>query len=414
MEIQASEKNKLHSLFVMGCVTAFILSMVTLWHHLDIRNGIGFSDHQWLWSECVYTLHGIDSAEAVQHGIEIDGVILPDSTSTFPWTKILGILIHGAFLPYEWSCIYYVVLNFAVMSSLVLLVYRKMLATYQCHWSSICSVLLMLSSWYLTDWLVTNNNATMLCALLMIAILLQDSNELVSGVLLAFAMIKAQIALPFCFVWLLERKWKIIGTAAGIDIICWILSVLVTGVSPLRQLNNLLEMRVAMDENYLVYGIFDGLREAGIQATTVLFLSMSCGIIIIFLGYWILKKSGLDNRLWLKWSLPAMVSVFWFYKSQCDYNVLMIVALAIVEIWYFRKDVRTLLVCALTDIILLMKPISAISAGLATIRIVDREDVYYTVNRVDLYLKCIIYAVFFGYCVWCYRKNNKDVCSTAA
>lgn len=389
------EKKQRERVLLVISVFSFILSMMTLVLHLVESHGIGFADHQWLWAECACTLQGVDSAEAIQQGLVLPGITLPASTSTFPWTKILGILVHGSFLPYSLSCVYYVILNLVVLLAMLVLVYRYMLHSFDSHQVAIASLLLMLSSWYLTDLVISNNNATMFCSFVIIAILLEDEHEVASGVLVAFAMIKAQIVLPFCLLWLLRKRWKLLSVAAAIDIACWVASVMITGVPPLKQLNNILNMRVDMTEDYLVYGIFDGLRVFGISATVVLLLSMVLGCVVVIVGDLVSERYLPQNLLWIRCSLPAMVSVFWCYKSQCDYNILMIVALALVELWLIRSDKRSLVIVVCTLVALLMKPVALVSAVLGKLGLHDRASAYYIVNRVDLYMKCMVFFVFF-------------------
>jgi len=387
---------------------SFIVALISILIHLVKNKGLGFADHQWLWAECACTLKGIDSAEAIRQGIQVQGIMLPASTSTFPWTKILGVLIHGSFLPYDISCIYYVILNTVVLTTMIVLVYRYMREYSESNKVATVSILLMLSSWYLADLVTANNNATMICALIIIAIVIEDEHEVLSGVLIAFAMIKAQIVLPFCFVWLLKKKWKLLVTAAGIDIVCWLTSVVVTGVSPIRQLSNLVNMRVEMTEGYLVYGIFDGLRSFGVSSTMVLALSMFLGCILLVLGFCLTDRVLPKELKWFRWSLPAMVSVFWCYKSQCDYNILMIVALMLVELWCTNKESRTIVIVVIIEVLMLMKPISAVSAGLDWMGVINRDEAYYMVNRIDLYIKCISYflAYLFGVRVYCRRDKD--------
>lgn len=387
---------------------SFIVALISILIHLVENKGLGFADHQWLWAECACTLKGIDSAEAIRQGIQVQGIMLPASTSTFPWTKILGVLIHGSFLPYDISCIYYVILNTVILTTMIVLVYRYMREYSESNKVATASILLMLSSWYLADLVTANNNATMICALIIIAIVIEDEHEVLSGVLIAFAMIKAQIVLPFCLVWLLKKKWKLLVTAAGIDIVCWLTSVVVTGVSPIRQLSNIVNMRVEMTEGYLVYGIFDGLRSFGVSSTMVLALSMFLGCILLVLGFCLTDRVLPKELKWFRWSLPAMVSVFWCYKSQCDYNILMIVALMLVELWCTNKESRTIVIVVIIEVLMLMKPISAVSAGLDWMGVINRDEAYYMVNRIDLYIKCISYflAYLFGLRVYCRRDKD--------
>ena len=387
------DNNKNTKLLVLSIIT-FIVSLGSLAYHLIINRGIGFADHQWLWSECACTLRGVDSAEAIKQGLYFQDIVLPASTSTFPWTKILGIIVHGAFLDYQISIWYYITLNVGVMLWMLYLVYKNMRIKTRSKTLAVAAILLMLSSWYLVDWLISNNNATLICAFIIIAIILQDEHETWSGVLVAFAMIKAQIVLPFCLVWAMKKKWKLLGTAVGMDLISWLISVIVTGVSPVDQLLNLMHMRVEMNEGYLVYGIFDAFRSVGIPTTNVLFLSMLMGCLTVIIGYNALDRILPNQMIWTRWSLPAIVSVFWCYKSQCDYNILMIMGLAAVELWIYSTRRIGIIIYGIVLGVLLMKPFSFIVAVLDKIRVIDRDMAYYSVNRIDLYMKCLVYFLF--------------------
>lgn len=405
------ERFFLNNKLIILSLSTLSLAIITIVLHLIENGGIGFADHQWLWAECVCTLRGIDSAEAIKNGVFVQDVTLPASTSTLPWTKILGIVLHGSFLNFKYSKIYYALLNTIVLSGMFAMVYHYMHNYTKSKKNAIACVLLMLSSWYHTDFLINNNNATMVCAFIIMAILLQDNHEYLSGVLVACAMVKPQIVLPFCIVWVLKKKWKLLATASTIDAVCWGASGIITGVSPLRQISNILNMRVDMSEEYLVYGIFDALRFAGVSSITILVMSMVLGCLVTIVGYHVCEKLLPNRYLWIHWSLPAVVSVFWCYKSQCDYNILMIVALAVAELVLAKESRQTMGVAIATMISLLMKPVAFVFALSSYLGICSRTDGYYISNRLDLYLKCFAYAIFIFYAITVlkHQRGNADV-----
>lgn len=224
-------------------------------------------------------------------------------------------------------------------------------------WAAVICGTCVCSSWYITDWIQMGNNAGIVCFLTISAICLLDEHEMLSGILMGVAMIKPQIVLPFYVVFLIEKKWKVIGTSAVIVTFSWFASVLITGISPMRQLSNVLNMRVAMKGNYLVYGIFDSLRYRGISTTVVLFISMAIGIICCIGATAFLKKKELPQNLFFLYMVPAVVSVFWCYKSQCDY------------------------------IIWMMKPFALLSAVFGMLGVWNRVEMSYRINRIDLYVK---------------------------
>ena len=101
--MRISKEKKLNTLFYIGVFMALFMSLGLVVYYLFFV-GIGFIDHGWLWSECACTLYGIDSAQAIKEGLYIEGIGgLPVSTSTFPWTKVIGVFIHGSFLDYKSS-----------------------------------------------------------------------------------------------------------------------------------------------------------------------------------------------------------------------------------------------------------------------------------------------------------------------
>lgn len=300
--------------FEILIIVTVILSLLSLVGHL-VKSGISFFDHQWLWKECACTLRGIDAAQAIKEGLYLEGIgSLPVSTSTFPWTKVIGIFIHGSFLNFKSSCVYFVILNFVVLIMTIVLVYKKLLEEIQNQRIALLGAMLILSSWYLADGILPQNNGVLVCYLIVCIVCTIEKHEWIAGILLGIAMIKPQNVIPFYIVFLLMRKWKAIGTSAAIVFFSWAASVLITGVSPWEQLSNLLNMRVEMQDDYLVYGIFDQLRQVGVDTKIVLFLSMLLGIVVCFLfSKQCIKSEFIVKRCrFILYSAPAIVSVFGF------------------------------------------------------------------------------------------------------
>lgn len=385
------KKDSLFKLYIILCVG---LSMISLFFH--IKHGIYFSDHEWLWKECACVLKGIDPVEAIRQNMVFSDIgTMPPNTAALPWTKIIGIVIHGAFLPYQLSCIYYSILNLLVFIWMFYLVNKSLMKKYQDRQLALWGGINVLSSWYIVDWILVGNNAAIVCFLTVCAICLMDEHECVSGCLLGIAMIKPQIVVPFYFVWLFLKKWKAIAISAGIVIVSWLLSMMITGSPLFMQLNNLFGAALGLNEIYHVFGIFDSFRHIGVDTKVVMLMSMLFGITVcVCFSWYLLKKYEVESNMFLLYITPAVVSVFWCYKSQCDYNILMILAIAIVEIWYLsEKSWRVLVGLCVLEMVMLMKPFSAVNAVLAYAGVWNRNDMVYIVNRSDLYVKT---AAFFG------------------
>lgn len=193
------KKDSLFALYIMLCV---IFSMASLCFHL--KDGIYFSDHEWWWKECACVLKGIDPAEAIRQNMVFAdlGGSLPSSTATLPWAKVIGSVIHGAFLSYEASRIYYVLLNCLVFIGTICLIKKALVKKYKDEKLAWLGIISIFSSWYIVDWIQVGNNASIVCFCVISAICLMDDHEWIAGFLLGIAMIKPQIVLPFYIIWL--------------------------------------------------------------------------------------------------------------------------------------------------------------------------------------------------------------------
>ena len=164
----------------------------------------------------------------------------------------------------------------------------------------------------------------------------------------------------------------------------------------MMQMRSLFAMRVSMQDNYLVYGILDVLRQFGVKTSYVLFGSMLIGTLVCAITSFFISRSQIfQNNLFLSYLTPAVVSVFWSYKSQCDYNILIIAAVGLVEYWCSgHQSWRKLFLIAWMEILLLMKPFSLLSALSSVLLGTNRLGNVYLINRVDLYAKVVIYIIF--------------------
>lgn len=398
------KQRNLNIIFKIAIGIALLASICTVVLHL-FQDGIYFSDHKWYWQECACTLKGVDASVAIMQNLYFEDIgELPANSATLPWMKFIGIFVHGSFLPYEASCVYYMILNIVVFTVATVLIYKRLYSETKSRECALLGSASIFTSWYLTDWIQQGNNATLVCLLTIIIICIIDKYEILSGLLLGIAMIKPQIILPFYVVFLLRKKWKAIIVSAVMVIVSWGLSAGMTQMNPLTQLYNVLFMSFSYDQSFWIYGIFDSLQNVGLSSSFVMLLSMIAGVAVCAGFSWNSLKSEIcDNRLFFQYMTPAIVSVFWCYKSQCDYNILMIVAVGIVEFWYMsgEHNIKNLIGLIVLLAFVLMKPFSMINAIIGTVGIWNRAENIHMVLHIDLYVKSLLVLLFvFG------RKTN--------
>lgn len=385
-------------IFLIFCM---IFTMVSIVQHVLTR-GIPFADHEWYWKECACTMKGIDSATAIRNGMYIESIgQMPENTATLPWAKLLGTLIHGAFLPYKESIIYFTFVNVLVISVTAIVVFYSLSQKGLNRKEAGAAVLALGSSWYLVDLVTQGNSGTLLCFLVILSICLVEKHEIICGVLMAFTMVKPQIAIPFFVIWLLMKKWRLIVTSVSIVLLSWGMSAWITHTAPLQQLYSVFSMSLSYNQSFWIYGMLNPLRWLGMNTTTVLLLSMFLGLVVEVALFIYLRNRRFDTimtkSIFYVYAIPAIVSVIWCYKSQCDYNILLIVVLALVEEWYMYKEERSVKkLCALGFVvmILIMKPFSMLNALISLTGLFERERYIYLFLHLDLYFKTIVTFVW--------------------
>ncbi|MBQ9479792.1 MAG: DUF2029 domain-containing protein, partial [Selenomonadaceae bacterium] len=150
------------------------------------------------------------------------------------------------------------------------------------------------------------NAGSILCCLLLICCVECDRRPILTGILLSLAMIKPQTALPFCILFLLQRRYKILLTAAAIDLGAWLIASALTATSPITLLIEMLNANVGGGKN------FSGLMMVFFpdEPTKATCLSMLIGVIFLVVMH---RRSTDTNFLSMH---PACVTVsFWSYTT---------------------------------------------------------------------------------------------------
>lgn len=287
----------------------------------------GFSDHKWIWTECRVALLGTSPYQALREGTSVGGLSLYSHVSSLPWGLTLGTFLHGAFLPYEASVVWFFVWNVMIFVCMLFCVRRKLSKEGYGIITQISALLLLCSSWYYYDGLSVFNNGMLICFLCVIAACEVNECEWVAGLCMLFGMIKPQDVLPFLLTFLILKKWKPIVIAAIGTVLAWAVSAIWTGESPTAQLYGVISFASNPEESFHYEGILDPLRLLGVPSAVTLLASMLFGCAVLAWVVWFLRKNKCDSA-WVLYGACSIVAVFWCYKSPCDYLVLGLPAVA--------------------------------------------------------------------------------------
>ena len=315
-----------HDKFLMATVAIIVVMNLlpdALLYFLRDMTPAFFSDLKGQRALCAYTLHGIDPF--LQIGVEPpllpDVGAIPKNFGTSPWGLILGNIFYPAFLPLELAEIYFVALNIVLLSTTAFFVWdasRKISA----RLGVIALALFTLPATVMRTWWYGNAGGCIIC-LLMLCCVICERRPFLTGVLLSVAMIKPQVALTFCILFFLQRRFKVLLTAAVIDLGAWLIASSLTGTTPLNLLIEMSHINVAGS------GIFSGIfRLFFLEAPmTSIYLSMTVGtLFIIFLH----RRSTERNFLSM---YPACVAaMFWSYSTNNEDFIAVLPALCCFKI----------------------------------------------------------------------------------
>ena len=342
-----------------------------------------FGDHTMIYNECRMTLERISIADTAT------------VSCTWPWSRVLGIVIHGAFFDLTASRLYACVLYFIVIS-LTSIVVCKTIANKSIS-IRLSVILIFLSSWYYTYLVCAFNNGSMVCILIILALALIDEHPILTGIIMAFAMVKAQIAIPFFVIFLLRGKWRTINTSVIIVVGSWITYCFLTASTPIEQIINLLSGQMSeSDASFLRYGMFDFiLLFDNTKAFVALILSVVGGLILlVFMELKVIPAEMKKRYKYLSFVGPSICCLLWFYTTKCDYLILTIVALGLME-WWIRsqKSMRDTLFILCVFCCTIMNPTNILAQLLAKVGIINYSMAQPLEGRFDTILLLILMAV---------------------
>ena len=277
-----------------------------------------FDDLPTQWRVCVYTLRGIDlySLRGSKNFIPEIGSIYAGFHAA-PWGLLLENVFYAGFLEYEQAKIYFLVMNFIVILTASIILYRTIN-----NISSKSSFLAFLMSLLSADFLASTsagNAGGMICAILVISWAVCDEHPYTAGILLGLAMIKPQDALIICFMFLLMKRFVPLIVAAVIDIVAWFAVSVLTNKGMIELMREFL-FAPSSSVGRPFAGIFSLMFDNFLVAMG---LSMLAGIIFVCLMFMFIPEK---TPLFVK-SYPAFMALtFWSYSYLNDLYVLIIPA----------------------------------------------------------------------------------------
>ena len=318
-----------------------------------------YQDFLGQWKLCAYTLRGVNPYTLI--GVEVPAIeelgIIPANWGTTPYGLLLGNLFYAGFLamatatlipstPYsinkdltayreinsalEPAEIYFIALNVIVLSATAIIIFQTFKNfSRKFAWTS--ALLSIFSFAMLIPLIDTGNVSGIICCMLILICLLQENYPKLSGILLAFAMVKPQLALIFCLTLLLMRRFKILFIAAAIDIAAWLIVSFMVNTSPITLLTEFLATGAGGNKSYA--GIFT--LFTAFDHNLAMLLSMAAGIIYVCIGHKLLS----DCKISAFKFLPACIAAtFWCYSFYNDFYILILPVAACVYVMIESKN----------------------------------------------------------------------------
>ncbi len=306
-------------LILAGLFTLCTVVNILLYIYLGGYSGLDLRGH---WSICAHTLRGINPYTLIGEETFVDGLTdIPLGFSVVPWGCLLGNAFYGGFLSVTAAAVYNAVLHFLFLVAAVMVVKKCFSEYFKSKKQLILSLLILISHFSFMYSIYFGNAGGIICCMLIMSILLSENHPIPSALLLAVSMSKPQIAAIICIVFLLNKKFTVLGIAAAIDIAAWIGMGFLTDTNIIELLLQTFSSGTASDAQYL--GLFSVLQYIGIPKMAVLAANVLFGVSYTVIMRLYLKSKGHEKGNSFVLYVPACIaSVFWIYKNGTDYMIL--------------------------------------------------------------------------------------------
>ena len=342
---------KKDTLFMVMLIALALLSMAVCVLML-IKKGAAGEDFTTYWQNFAFTIRGYDLNQCRAAGISPEGFDKLGIISVMPYARLFGNLIVPGYLSEGAAMVYYY-----IIFALTLILLGKNIREYVKENNllsgpgTLAAVVLICFPWYWGDTISSGNIGSLLGIFGILSAFYVKKNPNFCALLLFFSLIKPQIGVPFCILLLLMKEYGIFLKVCGLAAVGWIADyVYVAALSRIKGLPvsgflttftdavaefSSSNTSVGTDDWWRYYGIFDILSEVGVPNIIILLLSATAGIIFLIVFYRMIKKSKYANDTVMIYSVAALASIFWFYKSQGDSVVIILCSLMIL---HYRKN----------------------------------------------------------------------------
>ncbi len=337
------DDRKRYVVFFGGLLVVVLLNVADIIYHKSWN--LDFSDLELYWQEFRVTLVGFDTGLYFHLDKHIPGASGLPAIPIFPWGRIIGNLLCPGFWPWRIAKWYTFVLLVALCAFTCYLGMRLIQKHIDAPIRHGCLasgfLLIYMMPFYWRDMIIFFNLGGVICFLLILMAFLVEKHPYVSAFLLAVSMIKPQNALPFVIILLLEKRWRMVILAAGIDIAAWMTCAFWTGVSPFQQVIYILERSTEEEPYYFWFGLLDPLRNIGVSSNFAMAASMLVSIGILIVSYFAIKNHfEMQENTIAIYSVAAVISTVWMYKSKSDFVIVIMVSMWSIG-YFFRQCVGT-------------------------------------------------------------------------
>lgn len=334
----------------------------------SIIKGAEIVDVTTYWKNMAYSIRGYDISTCAADGIVLENIGEVKIGIVLPWGRLLGNLIYPGFLSLTGAAIYYyVLLTICIIGAGYFIlgwIEKERVDGWTKRENILFMVCLMMMPLYWDDALNTGNMGGLFGIFLILAAFFLEKHSGFASFLVAMAMIKPQNAALFILVLFIKKKYKIVCQVMGIMVAGIISSEVYINVCAyfrgIKSKTPFWDKIILMLKGYsgngkgtegegtlsfFTYGILDKLIDWGVSSYIVLIGSALLGIIFVFCVMYYIKdcKEMIENWIIL-FSIAALGSIFWCYKTPCDEIVIILCNLLCVLYWkYGKRDMKSVL-----------------------------------------------------------------------
>ena len=287
-----------------------------------------------------YVLCGIDPLKYIGKAAPYDGIeAVPYSFGGLPYGLLLGNLFYFGFLDLKDALFCF---RIETLVLIILTIYFA-IKFFKKYYKNISAqliyyfILFTIFSINIFGSLNIGNIGHMISMLIIISIFTARDNIIISSICLALAMVKPQIAFPFCICFLFCKKYINVFVAALIDIVASCTCAYMVNENVIVMFKEFLEAKVGGDMTS--YGLFSILFCKSGNYYAALMPSMIFSIILLIV---ILINLKHKNDYLITFSFGALISKMWSYNWSSDYFVMILPAMAFIYLYLNNQDVKNL------------------------------------------------------------------------